>query len=447
MKIIRDFSFLPIAPVCLLLGLTIPLFGAEIRVPRFEAASRGASQEGEFIVSSKVAADIALDGGYKFSALLGFSLEARNLEKAMTYRNFGFAPMPGMAAWTPQPSATPADIQNIEDRLSELEKEHLELVDEYNELVNSHNALMDRMNNQAVLSFRIARAVVRDVFKLPLELTYFIGVSDVFCSGDEFASRFGTDPIGSDYRGFFYFPEGIGGDSTRQYNGIHGVRGTGVSLALTPWHFLAPLVYLYEDFSFIDSRTGLAELGHYSGDLRLLVNLKPVKLEGFAGTTLAKDQGPIFRGGILAHFDSGKGANFLLQCGIPGWQQGEAFSIDNLYFLMEPRIHFRVLGLALTFFYHPLQYLQVETPDERGKADINLKFSAGDLATTGIAGGLETTIRFKSENMEEFSLFISPFIGFITGELRWDAKIRIKPLVFDRPGEVLELFMGIQSSF
>jgi hypothetical protein len=441
MKIIRKCfpAFLPVLPVWLLTAFQIPLFGADISVPRFGAASRGFSQEGEFIVSSSVSADIFLDGGYKFDALLGFSFDARNLEKAMAYRNFGFAPMTGMKPWTTQQPPLP-DADSTGDRLDEL-------VDNYNDLVDSHNALIDRMNNQAVLSFRIAKAVVRNVFKLPLELAYFIGVADDFCSGDEFTSRFGTDPIGSDYRGFFYFPDGIGGDSTRQYNGIHGVRGTGLSLALTHWNFLTPLLYVYEDFSFIDSRTGLAELGHYSGDLRLLVNLKPVKLEAFTGTTLAKGRAPIFRGGILAWFDSGKGADFLFQCGIPGWQNGETFSVDTLYFLMEPRIRFGILGLGLTFFYHPLRYLQVETPDERGKADINLKFSAGDPAKNSVAGGLETTIRLKSENMEELSFFISPFIGIITGGLRWDAKIRVNLLGFDHPDEVLEVFLGIQSAF
>jgi hypothetical protein len=416
----------------LLAGLQIPLFGAEISVPRFEAASRGASQEGEFVVSSSVNADIALDGGYKYSALLGFSFDARNLEKAMAYRSFGLAPMPGMTAW-PSPPDAPAGSGVSEEG--------------YRELVDAYNAIVDRMNNQAVLSFRIARAVVRDLFKLPLELTYFIGVADDFCSGDEFSSRFGTDPIGSEYRGFFYFPEGIGGDVTRQYNGIHGVRGTGLSLALSSWNFLTPLLYIYEDFSFIDSRTGLADLGHYSGDLRLLVNLKTVKLEGFAGTTLAKGEKPMFRGGVLAWFDSGKGADFLFQCGIPGWKQGEAFGIDNFYFLMEPRIRFGIMGLGLTFFYHPLRYLQVETPDERGRADINLKFSAGDLSSAGVAGGLETTMQLKNDDGVDFSFFISPFIGFITSGLRWDAKIRVNPLAFDHPGEMLEVFIGIQSAF
>ncbi|MDR2404181.1 MAG: hypothetical protein LBD78_09145 [Spirochaetaceae bacterium] len=426
MKILQKFSL--ILPFFLFTLFQMSLSGAEISVPRFGAASRGASREGEFIVSSSVNADIALDGGYKYSALLGFSFDARNLEKAMAYRSFGLAPMPGMTAWT---SGSGSAVS---------EEQYLELVDNY-------NALVDRMNNQAVLSFRIARATIRDLFKLPLELTYFIGVADDFCSGDEFSSRFETDPIGSEYRGFFYFPEGIGGDITRQYNGIHGVRGTGFSFALSSWNFLTPLLYIYEDFSFIDPRTGLADLGHYSGDLRLLINLKMIKLEGFMGTTLAREEEPMFRGGILAWFDSGKGANFLFQCGIPGWKRGENFGIDSLYFLMEPRIRFGIMGIGLTFFYHPLRYLQVETPDERGKADINLKISAGDLSTTGVAGGLETTVQLKNENGAEFSLFISPFIGFITSGLRWDAKIRLNPLAFDHPGEILEVFMGIQSAF
>jgi hypothetical protein len=383
-------------PVLLLLGMRFSLAGAEITVPRLEMASLVSMENNTPAVASVAAVDIALEGGYKYQAYLGFSFESNNLEKA---------------------------------------------------LANSHNALLERTNNQAALSFRIARATARDLFNAPLDLSYFIGISDYFCSGDDFTSRFGTVPIGTEFRGFFYFPRGVNGDISRQYNGIHGVRGTGLSFTLTPWDHIVPMAYLYQDFSFTDPLSGAADLGRYSGDIRVLANLEWVKLEGFAGGTIGPDKPGVLRGGFLAFFSSGRGADFLLQGGIPGWNTTKPLSIDNVYFLMEPRINFNLLNLALTFFYHPAQYLQIETPAERGRADVNLKITAGDINNHAVEGGLETTLGLKVDGMEDFSVRISPFVSFVSSGLRWDAKLRINPLGSDAISSLVELFIGIRTAY
>ncbi|MDR2109953.1 MAG: hypothetical protein LBP32_01455 [Spirochaetaceae bacterium] len=390
--------------------LGAPLFGAEITVPRLELATHGRVEEGEFVLSSIASADVALNGGYKYGILLGLSFESDNLEKAFAYRNFKAAPLSGQPAQ------------------------------------DDYNALVDRINNQAVLSFRIARATARDLFNLPVEFSYFVGLSDFFCSGDDFPARFGTAPIGSSFRGFYYFPEGIGGNISRQYNGIHGVRGTGFAVTLTPWDFIVPMLYVYQDFSFADG-TLFSDKSHYSGDLRLLFNREKIKFEVFTGISAAKDTNNILRGGALAFFSSGIGADFLLQFGIPGWKTGDRFSLDNIYFLMEPRIDFGPVAFNVTFFFHPLRYLQIETPEEQGKADINIKVQLGDTVETRIEGGIETTMGLKVDTSEDFSLYISPFAGFITDGLRWDTKLRINPLVFDRPHEIFELFVGIRTAY
>jgi hypothetical protein len=425
-------------PVLLLLGIKVTLPGAEITVPRLEMVSLASAENDGPVIASVAAVDIALDGGYKYQAYLGFSFESNNLAKALAYRNFSFSPVPGMSPWTPPPGGATVD---------KLSGDYAELVDKYNALAEGHNALLERMNNQAALSFRIARATARDIFTLPLDLSYFIGISDYFCSGDDFAPLFGAAPIGSGFRGFFYFPQGVNGDISRQYNGIHGVRGTGLSFTVTPWANIVPVAYLYQDFSFADPLSGVADLDRYSGDLRVLVNMDRIKLEGFAGGTIGPDKPGVLRGGVLAFFSSGRGTDFLLQCGIPGWNTTKALSIDNLYFLMEPRIHFNPLKLALTFFYHPAQYLQIETPAERGRADVNLKLSAGDLVDSFLEGGLETTLGLKVDGMEDFMIRISPFVGFITNGLRWDAKLRINPLGADALSSLVEFFIGVRTAY
>jgi hypothetical protein len=397
----------------LLVAPVLILPGAEITVPRMELASRGASEDGEFAVSTNAAIDIALNGGYKYGILLGLSFESANLGKAFSYRNFGAElAAPGAAVTT----------------------------DEYNRLA-------DRFNNQAVLSFRIARATVRELFTLPLEFSYFVGLSDAFCSGEEFARRYGLFDIETDFTGFYYFPEGIGGNPYRRYNGIHAVQGTGFSLALTRWENFVPLLYLYQNIPYINA--GGMESGptHYSGDLRALFNGEKIKIEAFGGMSAGKDVDSDFRGGLLAFFTSGRGADFLIQCGIPGWVQGEEFSIDHLYFLMEPRLSFGLFAVHVNFFYHPLEYLHIKTEEERGKADINIKFLIGDMERFRVRGGLETTWGLKDGSAEDFSCKISPFVSLLSDGLRWDLKLRLNPLAWEAPEEIAEIFMGIRTAY
>jgi hypothetical protein len=386
------------------------LAAAEITVPRLEMASRGRVESGEFALSSEIAADLALSGGYKYGMLLGFSFEAGDLAKALSYRNFKV----DYATNDPVPA-------------------------------DDYNALVDRVNNQGTLRFRVAKATARDLFNETLEMSYFIGEADDFCSGDEFSTRFGIEPIGTDFRGFFYFPDGIGGDITRQYQGIHGVRGTGLSLALTPWDSFVPIIYLYEDFSYITG-SGTDET-RYSGDLRFLINGERVKFESFGGLSLNSGMATNIRGGILAHFSSEKGMEFFFQGGVPGWEKGKSLSIDNFYFLMEPRLIFETFGFYITFFYHPVEYIHIITEKERGLADINIKFRSGNIQS-GFNWGLETTTRLKSNALEDdFSFWVSPFAGFMTSGLRWDAKVRVNILGMETPAEMFELFIGVRTAF
>ena len=397
---------------------------AEITVPKLEMASRGRMNDGEFILSSILSADLALTGGYKYAFLLGFSLEAPDIGKAFAYRNFRFNPL------LPVPSG---------GGVTE---------DDYNALVDKYNAQTDMINNQAVLGFRIAKATARDIFNLPLEVSYFIGSGDDFCTGDEFSSLFGLSPIGTDFRGFFYFPDGIGGIPTDQYNGIYGVRGTGFSFTLTKWANFVPMVYLYQDFAYPGSISGGENL--YSGDLRLLLNKGWLKLEGFGGVSAAPGLDPDIRGGLMVHLAAVNGAEFFAQGGVPGWTVGEQFSVDHIFFLIEPRLRFGFFGVTVTFFYHPVEYIHILTPEEHGKADINIKFQFGktdSASAVNVSGGVETGGNLKIDHMEDFLFYMSPFVSFISGGLKWDIKIRFTPQNYQDPEKLCEYFIGIRTAF
>jgi hypothetical protein len=394
-----------------------PLFGAEITVPVLEMASRGAMEEGEFRFASTINADIHLGGGPKAGILLGLSLGSADLGRAFTARNFKFVPM--------NPGDTVTGV-------------------EYNALGEQ---VEDQFNDQAMLFFRVVKATAPSVFGLPLELSYFIGVSDHLCFGDEFASRFDEIPVESDFTGFFYFPEGIGGNPLRRYKGIHGVQGTGFSLALTRWDRVVPMLYLYQDFPWNRDQGFLSPLSSYSGDLRVLVNLEKIKLEGFAGFTAGKDIDNSVRGGILTLFHSPAGADLLVQLGTPGWSPGENADVDKFYFLMEPRLALGPLMLYVSFFYHPVEYIHIKTEDERGKADINIKLLGGNLKVSGVEGGAEMTVGLKMDQRNDTTLKLSPLVSFISGSMRWDMKFRVNLLSWNKPEKMFEIFAGVRTAY
>ena len=299
---------------------------------------------------------------------------------------------------------------------------------------------LDAGNILQIFNFRTARASARSLFELPLDFTYFIGEGDDYCTGEEFSTRFGYDPIGTDFKGFFYFPRDI------RYNGIHGARGTGFSLSLTRWNMVIPMIYLYGNTPALINYAGGLNETLYSGDLRFLFDFQKTRMEAFSGVSFNTDKDVTIRGGILAHFASGNNVEFLLQGGIPGWTLGNQLNIDNFFFLMEPRIYFGSFGLFFTFFYHPVIYLDKTNDLERGKADLNTKFFF-QKPNSEFTAGLESTMGMKIDRMEDFSLFITPFAGFISGGLRWEAKLRINILEMNPPLEMFELFFGVRTSF
>jgi hypothetical protein len=395
--------------------LIFPVFclaGAELTVPRLEMTTRGAEIDGEFALSSSAAVDIALNGGYKFGIVLGLSFEAVNLGKAFAYRNFGADLLP--------PGVNP----NADD----------------------YNQLADRYNNQAVLSFRLAKAIARDLFDKPVELSYFVGQGDAFCSGEEFFSRFGVFDMVSDFTGFYYFPEGIGGNPYRRYNGLHSVQGTGLCLGFTGSKRIVPMLYVYQDFPVMYESGDLSEALRYSGDFRLLINERRVKMEFFAGMSGGREDQAEIRGGALAFFDSGRGTEFLLQLGIPGWKTDGEFSIDNVYLLFEPRVYFGQVSLGLAFFYHPLVYMHIPSENERGRADVNLEILFGRLPREKIQWGFETTTGLDVNDPEDMYVKLSPFLNFLSNGLQWNFKIRFNPLV-ESPGKIVEIFAGIGTAY
>ena len=391
-----------------------PAAAAEITVPRLEMASRGWVEDDEFVVSSRISLDLALSGGYKYSFLLGFSLEAADIAKAFAYRNFTYDPIPA------------GSTVEAED----------------------FNALAEKQRNQAFIGFRVAKATINRLLNLPLSLSYFVGSGDDFCTGDDFTSLFGLYPFGTDYRGFFYYPEGIGGNMIRQYNGIHGAKGTGLSLGFTKWErVIIPMLYIYQDFAFFpDFISGGNTVDRlYSGDLRVLFHWDWLRFETFGGISFNSGMDVKMRAGLMLHL-AGNGVEFFAQAGFTSWNLDEKINVDNMFFLIEPRLRFKYFAVYVTFFYHPVEYLHIVEDSERGKADFNVKFMFGN-AESGFTAGLEAGAELNTADSDDFMFRISPFGSFTSGGLLWEAKLRFMPQEYKNPKEMMELFIGVRTAF
>jgi hypothetical protein len=350
---------------------------ANLVVPSLEIITRGFMNAGTFELASNGNLDLVIEGGYKFGGRIGLSYADSFLE-----------------------DDDPADR----------------------------------------LTFDGVNIIVRDVFKLPLSLSWFIGTYDVLASGSEFPVSFGTAEIASAYRGFMYFPTGV------QYDGIHQVKGTGIRLSAMPVpDTLLLLLYLYQDSLFVDG-LGDFEPGHWSADLRVLANLAAIKLEAFLGASVVPTSvAGWYRAGVLFHA-SMKSIELLAELGLPKWDPvaDSPFSINLFSMLLEPRLHLGLFNVAATFFWHPAYYHQ-DLTGELGTFDVNLNLFFGDLSKTTTLGGLEGNLDFDSTS-GTFLFKLAPYISFTTPGAVWKIKVNTKLLPFDT-SDMFEGFVDVRASF
>jgi hypothetical protein len=388
------------------------IFGADIFVSNLDIAARGFMENGELVVSSRANMDISLNGGYKFNVFLGWTLDAADLGRALAFRNFALDPLPSSASQV---------------------------------TVGDYNALLDRFNNQAVLSLNLIKATARDLFGIPLELSFFMGKGDVFGNGDMFFSRWGKAVTGTDFTGYYFFPEGIGKNPSRHYNGVYAAEGTGVSVAYTGLDFMMPAVYAYEEFSPQIDTLSQPSAAKFSGDARFLFNFGKVSADIFGGVTFEKDEELVVRAGFLLFFSAGNN-EFFIQAGMPGYNLGKPISVDYLYALAEQRLFYGVFSEHFTVFYHPAIYQNVTVDSEKDRLDLNLKLALGEKSAIPVMGGSDFTAEFKIGDLDSSHFRVSPFINFRTSGFEWTLRARYDVLETDWE-KALDFFVGMRASF
>lgn len=287
---------------------------------------------------------------------------------------------------------------------------------------------------QVVPVIRRAAVTFEELFGTAFNFTYFLGESDRLASGLRFPEAFGTEPIATDFRGYLYFPDGP------LYEGLFGVAGTGVRVSSgEQWRRTELSVYTYQDNRF--------DPGVFSNDIAVMFNLEGVQLEAFAGASYPLGAFGRYRGGLLANFSTPEGDALLAQIGVTGFEPGTGadFGLDDLFFLFEPRVNLGTVGLALTFFWHPGIYDQIENP-ERGTIDTNLNVRIGNPFEDGVSGGLESRVSIRPESAEQFLVTTGPYLRLNSGTVSWDIRAVFRPVPFDLT-ELVEGYVGVRTRF
>lgn len=368
--------------------------GTDVSVPYLALLTNGRlNAAAAFELSTRVSIDILMEGGSKFDAWFKLGFRSPSVEEYLgSVGSLG---------------AVPED-----------------------------EALSDIVGALALTTVAIQ---VKETFGLPLDLAAFVGHLDTFCSGSDFPALFGSKEFATKFRGYMYYPEGIGDDPSRRYDGLHEIYGTGVRLTM-PGDKLVPFLYVYQD-SWLGA-------GYWSADARVLLNADPVKLEAYAGASLPVSTMGTYRGGLLFYYDTGVIGDFYAQIGIPRWDPTQPFGMDMLYFMFEPRVRFGAGTLTLSLFFHPAWYLQSQT-NESGAMELRMDMGFGEVVEGGLRGGVELELGYDP-NLAASALAIdaAPYVQFIRNGVRWDMKLGLRAFPFPAPW--YGLFMptiGVSTSF
>ncbi len=276
---------------------------------------------------------------------------------------------------------------------------------------------MSDLSTPPGIALKSASAVVRSIGSAPLDLIYFIGRTDVFGSGIDFADSFGSVPFATSFRSYRAFGSGL------IYDGIHQVAGTGIQLGWHPAPSFRGDVYLYQD--------GWMGDGIYSSDIRSRFDGEAFKAEAFAGATFPVSDAGIYRAGVMFYYDTGLGGEFLSAIGVPRWDPADGeLTVEHFTFLAEPRVRLGILSVITTFFWHPAWYLQQPTGED-GSFDIDLNFRIGDPVRQPLIGGIENIMRFETEENDQLQYTLAPYLQLSASGILWDAQLTFDLFPFD----------------
>lgn len=373
--------------VALVLVATVRLSAADLAVPYLALLTNGRLNEaGTFELSTRVSIDMLIKGGDAFDAWFAFTFRQAAVESYLT--------------------AAGTDLDLGDGQLADLA------------------AAIADLDEATGLYLSTVAIEAKRMLGLPFDLAAFVGHMDRFGTGDDFPALFGDANFATRFRGYMYYPDGIGGDTSRRYDGLHEAYGTGFRFGM-PMEKLVPYLYIYQD-SWLGA-------GRWSVDARVLMGSGVIDFEAFAGASLPVSTMGVYRGGLLFHYDTGVIGNFYAQIGVPRYDPTQPFGMDMLYFMFEPRVSFGAGELTLSLFFHPKYYLQTET-DEEGSMEMRMDLAFGEVTEKSMRGGVETELAYNP-NLDTgvLTLEAAPYLNLVRNGVRWDLRLAVRAFPFPNP--------------
>jgi hypothetical protein len=310
--------------------------------------------------------------------------------------------------------------------------------------LNSSDVESDLIAQSLDFTLETVALTVEKLGGLPLSMSYFVGKMENFCSGEDFPSLFGTANFASEFRGYWYFPDGVKNDTSIYYDGIYRLNGTGLRFTIQPTKSFQASAYLYQDATL--------GAGRYSGDLRLMADSELLKVEIFGGYSLpANTNDWLIRGGILSYTQAGTIGGLLVQVGIPYYAPNISadLGIEQFYFLIEPRFFIGDFSILPTFFYHPAYYNAVATGED-GMMDFNTKFRYVFQGKTPVSTGIDLRFSFDSlAASEPLSISLAPFLSIKADKTEWKGRVVAKIYTFDADNlaGMFACYFGVNTEF
>ncbi len=382
----KRFYLCKIGTLLIVLLCSSFLSAVEVSIPSLELMSWGRLEEGKFGLYSRGYLEVALLGSEQdFGGKAEFLFEDSNLEESSTL----------------PPSYDPAALDRVFKKK---------------------------------LSIKSLSVEMKQIFRLPVSISYFTGSTDNIGGGKIFSSVFGLPSIASPVQGYLYFPQSI------QYEGLHTIAGTGLKLYTDKaFEKIFLSAYTYQD-QYLGK-------GKYSSDLWLAFNHQGLQLETFLGASYPVSTVGVYRAGLLFHYVTPEGGAFFTQIGIPRWDPKEdtRFTVDLFYFLFEPRVQIGLFGVAITFFWHPAYYLQTAT-QESGVTDLYIRFTYGKQPRTSWVGGIENGVTVQTNAGEQVTYRLTPFFSIQTYGVQWEFRVNFNLYPYHW-SSFIETFVGAKTSF
>jgi len=264
------------------------------------------------------------------------------------------------------------------------------------------------------LIFDGAQATINRLFRV-VDITYWTGYYGVIGEGDY-------------YIGHLYHPE-----SEFEYNGYLPLIGTGLILGVrTIDERYGGKVYTYQ-------RYGVGYLNSF--DLEFNLDTNSIIFNTFLGESDME-----WRAGLQFKY-IGEKIGFYLTTGNLTLTSSDVLDFDNFYFLLEQRFSVGNWNFIPSIFARPQYHYNYVTRNyepttETNDIDFNFNLNYAPQ-TRKYALGTEVTV--KTTSVEEFGVYVSPYVGFYTLGINWKFKVDFNVVSEVRP--LVTGYLNVNASF